>query len=187
MMFGSSCDVHAMTRSASRDARVLKGRTACAVALDGHDVEAIRESSQPRGVDVEHRHGVLVVKRLDDRRAHLAGTDDEDPHRAGGRLAFAPRRCVECPGGRTPAPGTSPRARTRHAGALRDRLRQRRLLDLLRAGRHGRYALGLTPLVFVIAGFIFAATALTYAEGTVRYPEAGGSSSFARHAFNELV
>ncbi len=49
------------------------------------------------------------------------------------------------------------------------------------------YALGLTPLVFVIAGVIFAATAATYAEGTVRYPEAGGSSSFARHGFNELV
>src|SRR5439155_1469607 len=49
------------------------------------------------------------------------------------------------------------------------------------------FALGLTPLVFVIAGIIFAATALTYAEGTVRYPEAGGSSSFARHAFNETV
>src|SRR5215218_4565447 len=49
------------------------------------------------------------------------------------------------------------------------------------------FALGLTPVVFVIAGIIFAATALTYAEGTVRYPEAGGSSSFARHAFNELV
>ena len=49
------------------------------------------------------------------------------------------------------------------------------------------YALGLTPLVFVVAGVIFAATAATYAEGTVRYPEAGGSSSFARHAFNELV
>jgi APA family basic amino acid/polyamine antiporter len=48
-------------------------------------------------------------------------------------------------------------------------------------------ALGLTPLVFVISGVIFAATAATYAEGTVRYPEAGGSSSFARHAFNELV
>src|SRR5205809_436352 len=48
-------------------------------------------------------------------------------------------------------------------------------------------ALGLTPLVFVISGLIFAATAATYAEGTVRYPEAGGSSSFARHAFNELV
>jgi APA family basic amino acid/polyamine antiporter len=49
------------------------------------------------------------------------------------------------------------------------------------------FALGLTPLVFVIAGVIFAATTITYAEGTVRYPEAGGSSSFARHAFNELV
>src|SRR4051794_18851791 len=48
-------------------------------------------------------------------------------------------------------------------------------------------ALGLTPLVFVISGIIFAATAATYAEGTVRFPEAGGSSSFARHAFNELV
>ncbi|HET7857046.1 MAG TPA: universal stress protein [Gaiellaceae bacterium] len=49
------------------------------------------------------------------------------------------------------------------------------------------FALGLTPVVFVVAGIIFAATALTYTEGTVRYPEAGGSASFARHAFNELV
>jgi APA family basic amino acid/polyamine antiporter len=49
------------------------------------------------------------------------------------------------------------------------------------------FALGLTPVVFLVAGVIFAATAATYAEGTVRFPEAGGSSSFARHAFNELV
>jgi basic amino acid/polyamine antiporter, APA family len=49
------------------------------------------------------------------------------------------------------------------------------------------FALGLTPLVFLIAGVIFAATTMTYAEGTVRFPEAGGSSSFARHAFNETV
>jgi basic amino acid/polyamine antiporter, APA family len=48
-------------------------------------------------------------------------------------------------------------------------------------------ALGLTPIVFIISGLIFAATAATYTEGTVRFPEAGGSSSFARHAFNELV
>jgi basic amino acid/polyamine antiporter, APA family len=48
-------------------------------------------------------------------------------------------------------------------------------------------ALGLTPVVFIVSGLIFAATAATYAEGTVRYPEAGGSSSFARHAFNEVV
>jgi APA family basic amino acid/polyamine antiporter len=49
------------------------------------------------------------------------------------------------------------------------------------------FALGLTPIVFIISGLIFAATAATYAEGTVRFPEAGGSSSFARHAFNEVV
>ncbi|HET6643743.1 MAG TPA: universal stress protein [Gaiellaceae bacterium] len=49
------------------------------------------------------------------------------------------------------------------------------------------FALGLTPFVFIIAGIIFVATSLTYTEGTVRFPEAGGSSSFARHAFNEVV
>ncbi len=48
------------------------------------------------------------------------------------------------------------------------------------------FALGMTPLVFVISGLIFAATAATYAEATAMYPEAGGSSSFARHAFNEF-
>ncbi|MDX6602322.1 MAG: basic amino acid/polyamine antiporter, family [Solirubrobacterales bacterium] len=49
------------------------------------------------------------------------------------------------------------------------------------------FALGLTPVAFIISGLIFAATAATYAEATVMFPEAGGSSSFARHAFNELV
>ena len=48
------------------------------------------------------------------------------------------------------------------------------------------FALGLTPVVFIVTGFIFYLTAATYAEATTMYPEAGGSSSFARHAFNEL-
>src|SRR5829696_6525298 len=48
------------------------------------------------------------------------------------------------------------------------------------------FALGLTPVVFVIAGVIFFLTAATYSEATAMYPEAGGSSSFARHAFNEF-
>jgi APA family basic amino acid/polyamine antiporter len=48
------------------------------------------------------------------------------------------------------------------------------------------YALGLTPIVFLITGVIFYLTAATYAEATAMYPEAGGSSSFARHAFNEF-
>jgi APA family basic amino acid/polyamine antiporter len=49
------------------------------------------------------------------------------------------------------------------------------------------FALGLTPVAFAVTGVIFMFTAATYAEATVMYPEAGGSSSFARHAFNELV
>src|SRR4051812_15849513 len=48
------------------------------------------------------------------------------------------------------------------------------------------YALGLTPVVFVITGFFFLCTAASYAEATTMYPEAGGSSSFARRAFNEF-
>jgi APA family basic amino acid/polyamine antiporter len=49
------------------------------------------------------------------------------------------------------------------------------------------YALGLTPVIFMLAGGLFALTAKTYAEGASMFPEAGGSSSFARHAFNEFV
>ena len=49
------------------------------------------------------------------------------------------------------------------------------------------FALGLTPLVFVIAGLFFAATARPTPRARFAIPEAGGSSSFARHAFNELV
>jgi basic amino acid/polyamine antiporter, APA family len=49
------------------------------------------------------------------------------------------------------------------------------------------HALGLTPVVFIFAGGLFALTAKTYAEGASMFPEAGGSSSFARHAFNEIA
>src|SRR5919106_2412326 len=48
------------------------------------------------------------------------------------------------------------------------------------------FALGMTPLVFVVAGVIFVCTAATSTEATTMYPEAGGSSSFARRAFNEF-
>jgi basic amino acid/polyamine antiporter, APA family len=48
------------------------------------------------------------------------------------------------------------------------------------------YALGLTPVVFIITGFFFFCTAASYAEATAMFPEAGGSSSFARRAFNEF-
>src|SRR3712207_8616525 len=48
------------------------------------------------------------------------------------------------------------------------------------------FALGMTPIVFLIAGLIFMATAASYTEATTMYPEASGSSAFARRAVNEL-
>src|SRR3954462_15025721 len=48
------------------------------------------------------------------------------------------------------------------------------------------FALGLTPVVFVITGFFFFCTAASYAEATTIYPGGGGPSSFARRAFNEF-
>ncbi len=47
--------------------------------------------------------------------------------------------------------------------------------------------LGLTPLIFLAAGLLFVLTTLSYAEGAGMLRERGGSSSFARHAFNELI
>src|SRR5467141_2142099 len=49
------------------------------------------------------------------------------------------------------------------------------------------FALGLTPLALILAGFIFITTALNYPEGTAALPHAGGSSSFARRAFNDPI
>src|SRR5438128_4632078 len=49
------------------------------------------------------------------------------------------------------------------------------------------FALGLTPVALILAGFIFVTTALNYAEGTAALPLAGGSSSFARRAFNAPI
>ncbi|MFC1940970.1 APC family permease [Chloroflexota bacterium] len=48
-------------------------------------------------------------------------------------------------------------------------------------------ALGATPVALAVAGILFIFTALTYAEGTAMLPEAGGSASFARHAFNDAA
>src|SRR3954465_9079242 len=63
------------------------------------------------------------------------------------------------------------------------------------------HALGLTPLVFMVAGGLFALTAKTYAEGAgvcargaktrgggrALSPGAGAAISSPRHAFNELA
>ena len=47
--------------------------------------------------------------------------------------------------------------------------------------------LGMTPLIFLASGLLFVLTTLSYVEGGAMLRERGGSSSFARHAFNELV
>jgi basic amino acid/polyamine antiporter, APA family len=49
------------------------------------------------------------------------------------------------------------------------------------------HALGLTPLVFLIAAVLYGLTAMTYVEGASLHQERGGSTVFARYAFNELV
>jgi APA family basic amino acid/polyamine antiporter len=47
--------------------------------------------------------------------------------------------------------------------------------------------LGLTPLIFLGAGVMFVLTTFTYTEGGAMYAERGGSNTFARYAFNELI
>jgi basic amino acid/polyamine antiporter, APA family len=47
--------------------------------------------------------------------------------------------------------------------------------------------LGLTPVIFLAAGLLFVLATLTYVEGGAMFLERGGSSTLARHAFNELI
>jgi APA family basic amino acid/polyamine antiporter len=49
------------------------------------------------------------------------------------------------------------------------------------------HGLGLTPVIFLAAGLLFVISTMTYVEGGAMFRERGGSSSIARHAFNELV
>ena len=49
------------------------------------------------------------------------------------------------------------------------------------------FALGATPIALMIAGVTFVCTVLTYAELSSAIPESGGTSSYARYAFNDLV
>jgi APA family basic amino acid/polyamine antiporter len=49
------------------------------------------------------------------------------------------------------------------------------------------HALGLTPVVFLVAALFFMLAAMTYVEGASLHPERAGSTVFARYGFNELV
>lgn len=48
-------------------------------------------------------------------------------------------------------------------------------------------ALGLTPFVYLAGGVFFVLAAMTYVEGASLHQDRGGSTVFARYAFNELV
>jgi APA family basic amino acid/polyamine antiporter len=47
-------------------------------------------------------------------------------------------------------------------------------------------ALGLTPVVYLLAALFFAVTMATYVEGSSLHIERGGASTFARYAFDEF-
>ena len=49
------------------------------------------------------------------------------------------------------------------------------------------FSLGAAPISLAIAGFVFACTALSYAELSAMLKDSGGSATFTRHAFNDLI
>jgi basic amino acid/polyamine antiporter, APA family len=48
-------------------------------------------------------------------------------------------------------------------------------------------ALGLTPVVYLLAGLFFVLACMTYVEGASLHQDRGGATVFARYGFNELV
>jgi APA family basic amino acid/polyamine antiporter len=48
-------------------------------------------------------------------------------------------------------------------------------------------ALGLTPVIYLLAGVFFVLASMTYVEGASLHQDRGGATVFARYAFNELV
>jgi basic amino acid/polyamine antiporter, APA family len=48
-------------------------------------------------------------------------------------------------------------------------------------------ALGATPIALAFAGLIYVFNALSYAEGSAMLPEGGGSASYSRLGFNDMV
>ncbi len=49
------------------------------------------------------------------------------------------------------------------------------------------YSLGATPIALLLAGVVFVCTALTYAEMSSIMSDSGGSASYSRQTFNDLI
>ena len=115
------------------DPALLEHAALGAVALDRRDVEAVGERREPRRVEVDD--GRARARRgAPPRRSSPPGRR----RRRRSSWGSAQPLTLESAGAAAQAPAAGPRARSRDAGAVRHRVRQRRLLDLLRARRHGR-------------------------------------------------
>ena len=156
----------------------------------------------PRRVAVRRRR--RPARELRRRRLQVRdreGAVPRDPDRAARRLARERTPTFARSARRSrPTRSSSPRRPTasRPGPVQRSRMAERRLEGLQRVlgvyplassaygnvgssiyyalGLVAALALGLTPIVFIISGFIFFLTASTYAEATAMFPEAGGSS-----------
>jgi APA family basic amino acid/polyamine antiporter len=114
-----------------------------------------------------------------------------------------PRGEDPTPGGSSPARALAPAERTAAELAARSRVIARRSIGspilftvvysslasalYFSLGVISGHALGLTPVVFLVAALLFSLTAMTYVEGASLHQDRGGSTVFARYAFNELV
>ncbi len=54
-------------------------------------------------------------------------------------------------------------------------------------GATALFSMGATPISMLLAGLLFICTGLTYAELASTFPEPGGSVTFSRYAFNDLI
>ena len=169
-------------------------------------VLAAEESSRVRGGSLFGGVGGPLENYVGDvsRYVIAQGAVPRDPDRAAGRLARPSHRAgaIRAGPGRRGAAVRSGDGRSRAGPSRRVQARalmaERRLEGLQRVlgvyplassaygnvgssiyyalGLVAALALGLTPIVFIISGFIFFLTASTYAEATAMFPEAGGSS-----------
>ena len=118
-----------------------------------------------------------------------------ESRRAAGRRRLRRARGMAAAHGRSRAaarPGASRGARRASRAGWASRRCSRSLLSsvvsgsVLVLGVVADDALGLTPVVFLLAGLLFVVTIATYVEGNSLHPERGGASTFARYAFDEL-
>lgn len=72
--------MQANTRSAPLRPSLFQRFSAGAVPLHHADIEGVRDGLQTHGIEIDNRAVMIVVKRLDGRRAHRPGSDHDHSH-----------------------------------------------------------------------------------------------------------